>query len=391
LFYPKGVAVDSIGNVYIADNNNQRLRVVNTTGFISTFAGTGQYGNSGDGGKAALATFQSVTGVAIDSKGNIYILDRSSSTVRQVNTSGFIHAFAGNGSYGFGGDGGLAISSAVDSPDSIAVDTQDSIYICDTNNFRIRRVNSSGIITTVAGSGSDQYTGDGQIATVAGVPYPQGVASDTNGNIYISGNACTVRKVTSTTNIISTFAGSSTRCDFGGDGGAAVDAVFNNVAGIATDSNGNLYICDSINNRIRKVSPFASATGFATTGPASSGIVATSATATVTSSGTPAMTAQAGVAAPIFSQTAIIGIAAGVGGTALVIAVVAVIIVIARKRRSPRAHQQTSIQLSNVSVAKLIKNIQIQERLGGGEFGEVYKGIWQVIHPLVSIYEIFFK
>jgi trimeric autotransporter adhesin len=186
---PYGVAVDASGNIYIADTYNYRIRIVTkSTGIISTVAGTGSYGYSGDGGQATSAALDYPCGVAVDASGNIYIADTYNYRIRMVTKStGIISTVAGTGSYGYSGDGGQATSAALNSPYGVAVDASGNIYIADTYNYRIRIVTkSTGIISTVAGTGSYGYSGDGGQATSAALRSPYGVAVDASGNIYIA-------------------------------------------------------------------------------------------------------------------------------------------------------------------------------------------------------------
>jgi len=249
---PFSVAVGSTGNIYIADGSNNRIRKVNTSGIISTVAGNGTAGYSGDGGAATAASLSSPYGVAVDSAGNIYIADRSNNRIRKVNTSGIISTVAGNGALGYSGDGGAATAAQLSSPHRVTVDSSGNIYIADTGNYRIRKVNTSGIISTVAGNGTQGYSGDGGAATAAQINNPYGVAVDSAGNIYIADNGNKrIRKV-NTSGIISTVAGNGTG-GYLGDGGVATAAQLNNPYGVTVDNNGNIYIADTSNRRIRKV------------------------------------------------------------------------------------------------------------------------------------------
>jgi len=245
---PQGVAADRAGNLYIADTTNVRIRKVNTSGVISTYAGNGTSAFFGDGGLATSAELISPRRVAVDSSGNLYITDFL--RIRKVNTSGIISTVAGNGTSGFSGDGGLATSAKLNSPLGVAVDSAGNLYIADFGNQRIRKVNTGGIITTVAGNGTSGFSGDGGLATSAKLNSPQGVAVDSAGNIYIadSGNQ-RIREV-STSGVISTIAGDAIS-GFSGDGGPATLAELNNPQSVAIVSTGNLYVMDSANLRVR--------------------------------------------------------------------------------------------------------------------------------------------
>jgi hypothetical protein len=221
---------------------------------ISTVAGTGTAGYTGDGGPATAAEINTPFGIAADSSGNVYIAEWSNHVIRKVSASGIITTVAGVGGSGFGGDGGAATAASLNHPEGVAVDNAGNIYIADSFNNRIRKVNASGTITTVAGNGSPGFTGDG-VATQVAVNDPSGVAVDNNGNLYIADNAShRVRKLALSTGIISTIAGTGT-AGFSGDGGPAVAAQLDHPTHLAFDKAGNLFIADYSNNRIRKVSP----------------------------------------------------------------------------------------------------------------------------------------
>jgi uncharacterized protein (TIGR03437 family) len=246
-----GLAVDSAGNLYIADDGHQRVRKVDTQGIITTVAGNGHQGFSGDGGAATDAQLFRPSAVAIDSAGNLYIADMLNSRVRKVNTDGVISTIAGNGAIGYSGDGGPATSAAMFEPTGIALDSAGNVYIADQNAYVIRKVNTAGIISTVAGSGAFGFSGDGGPATSAELSGPYDIAVDSGGNLYIADhNNHRVRKV-DTNGIITSIAGGGSGAGIG-DGGAPTSAVVN-PAGIAVDSSGNYYIADLENNRIRKV------------------------------------------------------------------------------------------------------------------------------------------
>jgi trimeric autotransporter adhesin len=265
LKYPYGVAIDASGNIYIADTYNHRIRMVTkSTGIISTVAGTGPDWYSGDGGLATSAALYNPQGVAIDASGNIYIADTNHDRIRMVTKStGIISTVAGTGSNGYTREGGLATSAALNLPRGVAIDASGNIYIADTNNNRIRMVTkSTGIISTVAGTGSSGYSGDGGLATSAALYYPQGVALDASGNIYIADTYNSrMRMVMKSTGIISTVAGTGSS-GYSGDGGLATSAALNYPYGVAIDASGNLYIADTNNNRIRMFSLYLRDTAF---------------------------------------------------------------------------------------------------------------------------------
>ena len=253
LSYPYRVAVDGAGNLYLADSFNHRIRRVSPSGIITTVAGNGTQGYSGDGGAATSAQLSAPQGVEVDGAGNLYIADTSNQRIRRVSPSGIITTVAGNGTYGYSGEDGVATSTPLSGPIDVAVDGTDNLYIADSKNNRIRRVSASGVIRTVAGNGTGGYSGDGGAATLAQLSFAFGVAVDGAGNVYIADtlNNC-IRRV-SPSGIITTVAGSGTY-GFSGDGGHATLAQLSSPNGVAVDSTGNLYIADSFNDRIRRVS-----------------------------------------------------------------------------------------------------------------------------------------
>ena len=249
---PNSVAVDGAGNLYIADTWRQRIRKVDAAGVISTVAGAGTFGYGGDGGPAVEARLIRPTGVAVDGAGNLYIADSWDQRIRKVDAAGVISTVAGDGTDGYGGDGGPATAAQLNYPNSVAVDGAGNLYIADSGNGRIRKVDSAGVISTVAGDGRGGYGGDGGPAVAAELYSPKGVALDGAGNLYIAtGNR--IRKVDAA-GVITTVAGSGMG-GFGGDGGPAATAQLNNPAGVALDGDGNLYIADLGNDRIRRLTP----------------------------------------------------------------------------------------------------------------------------------------
>ncbi len=254
-FHPDGLTLDSAGNIYIADQNHNRIRKVDVGGVITTVAGNGNTQFSGDGGLATSATVYIAgnhNGLAVDAAGNLYIADDGHHRIRKVDAKGIITTVAGTGNQGFSGDGGLATSAQLFRPSGVAVDGAGNVYIADTNNRRIRKVDTSGIITTLAGTGAFGYSGDGANATLATMEAPVDVALDAQGNVYFTDqDAATVRKV-NLAGIISTVAGNGTT-GFSGDGGPGPSAALASPYSATVDSLGNIYISDYGNHRIRKV------------------------------------------------------------------------------------------------------------------------------------------
>ncbi len=254
LNYPSGVALDTAGNMYIADRKNSRIRKVNTAGVISTFAGNGTVGYTGDGAAAAAAQLDSPTRVKVDLAGNVYIADAGNNAIRKVDLSGNISTIAGNGTAGFGGDGGPAGSALLNAPQDMAVDSTGILYIADYKNSRIRKVDLSGNISTIAGIAYPGYSGDSGMATNANIFEPTGIACDPAGNIYFSDFAnARIRKINAVTNVITTFAGNGIQ-GYGGDNGPAKSAKIYFPQGLAINSAGGVYICDKGNNRLRYAS-----------------------------------------------------------------------------------------------------------------------------------------
>jgi len=257
LNYPAGVAMDSQGNLFIADYANNRVRKVNNNGIITTVAGSALAGNgngsfSGDGGPATSAALNGPYAVAVDAWGNLFIEDQGDDRVRKVNTNGIITTVAGNGTHSFSGDSGFATNAALANPAGVAVDVAGNLYIADFENLRIRKVFTNGIITTVAGNGNRSFSGDGGAAINAGLDSPYGLTVDAAGNLFIADTANErIRKV-DTNGIITSVAGTG-EGTFHGDGGAATNSALNQPTAVAVDAGGNLFIADLGNNRIRRV------------------------------------------------------------------------------------------------------------------------------------------
>jgi sugar lactone lactonase YvrE len=304
--FPDGVALDTAGNLYVADTDNCVIRVVNARGTVTTFAGTGFCGYSGDGGRATAAMLDNPSALAFDPQGNLLVTDTGNSRIRKIDGSGTITTIAGNGTFGYSGDGGPATQASLGAPRGIASDAAGSMYIADSSNFVIRLVDSAGTIHTVAGNHTSGHNGDNGPATAAQIGSPNGVAVDSSGNFYIADSNNYIRKVDTTgtittvagtgfsgntgdggpgtsaaigfpqavlasgnvlyigtsssvwvldlaTGIIHLYAGAANANGYAGDGGLAVSAYFNNVAAFALDGSGNLLLADSENDRVREI------------------------------------------------------------------------------------------------------------------------------------------
>ena len=250
---PQAAAVDSAGNLLVADSFNNRIIRITPAGNATVIAGLGfppGAGYSGDGGLAANAQLNTPLGVAVDSSGNIFIGDSNNSRIRKIGTNGIITTVAGNGTFGFSGDGGPATSAQLNRPSGVAVDAAGNLYIVDNSNSRIRMVNTSGVISTIAGTGVNGGAGDGGPAIAAQLFLPTSIAIDAAANLYVTDSG-RVRKIVVGGNI-NTVAGGGC-CNNLGDGGPATAATFNNPNGLALDPSGDIFIADTNNNRIRVV------------------------------------------------------------------------------------------------------------------------------------------
>ena len=255
-----GVFVDGSGNIYIADSRNHRIRRVDAiTGIITTVAGTGAFGFAGDGGPAVQATLYLPEGVHGDASGHLYIADSDNHRIRRVDAiTGIITTVAGTGAFGFAGDGGPAAEAELAFPLGVFVDRSGALYIADTFNSRVRRVDgATGLITTVAGTGQEGFAGDGAPANQAALSRPEGVFVDRSGALYIADSANhRVRRVDGATGLITTVAGTGEgdyAGAYSGDGGSATEAGLGRPEGVFVDAAGTLYIADTWNNRIRRL------------------------------------------------------------------------------------------------------------------------------------------
>lgn len=267
---PRDVAVDSAGNVFLTDSGNSRIRKINTSGVISTYAGTGTAGLSGDGGPATAAQLSSPRGVDLDSSGNLYFADYNN-TVRKIAPNGTITRVAGTGVAGSSGDGGQATSATLSQPVDVVIDSAGNLYVSAFAGNRIRKVNTAGVMSTIAGTGSSTSSGDGGAATAAGLDQPAGLDVDANDNLYVSeydGNV--IRKISG--GLITRVAGNRS-AGFYGDGGSALSAQVNSPDGIVVTPTGDLLITDLANHRVRRVQAVGppDAPTFSSTSPASPG------------------------------------------------------------------------------------------------------------------------
>ncbi len=295
-FLPVGVAVDTAGNLFIADLTGHRVFKVDSTGQLTVVAGSGRRGSTGDGSPAPMAALDMVSGVAVDAIGNVFIADSGNRGIRRVDANtgiittlptgdgygvavdiagnlfiadryghsvrrvdaatGVMTTVAGNDGGGFSGDGGLATEARLSYPWGVAVDGEGNLFIADSGNFRIRRVDvTSGVIKTIAGTGERGWSGDGGSALNARLVNVRGIAADANGNVYFTNSfddgIDRVRRVDARSGMISTVAG--TFGGFGGDGGPATEARLHVASGVAVDKNGDLFIADAQNQRVRRV------------------------------------------------------------------------------------------------------------------------------------------
>jgi hypothetical protein len=252
LHFPRHIAADNAGNVYIADQNNNAIRKINTSGIISRFAGTGTLGYTGNGGPATAAEINFPQSVAADRHGNIFIAEQN--TIRKIDAAGIIWPVAGNNSLApdYSGDGGPATAALLHNPAGLCIDTAGNLYIADSRNNVIRKINSSGILSTVAGNNTMGYTGDGSAATLAKLNIPMGVAIDAAGNLYIADQQNHAIRKVNPAGIISTISGNGTS-GYAGDGGPAIAGKFFNPSGITITPAGTLFIADAFNKVVRKI------------------------------------------------------------------------------------------------------------------------------------------
>ena len=257
LNFPSGAFIDDAGVLYIVDTGNHRIRKVDSEGIITTVAGIGFSGFSGDEGPAVRARLSYPTDVFIDRFENIYIADPGNRRIRKVDASGVITTVAGSGRWGFSGDGGPAVFARLNSPTAVFKAASGDLYVADSGNSRVRKVDPAGIISTMAGNGTMAFSGDGNQATHASLFFPNDIWMDDQGNLLISdGDNHRIRKVDQNGSI-ATVAGygidEHRHMHFSGDGGLASNALLSFTAGVFVDRWNNIYISDSSNHRVRRV------------------------------------------------------------------------------------------------------------------------------------------
>ena len=251
---PTGICGDPAGNLYINDVGNQRIRRVDRGGTITTFAGNGSPSSSGDGGSASAASIFLPIRCAVNSAGDLFVAEQGAHRIRRITAGGVISTLAGTGVRGFSGDGGPAAAAVLDNPTALAIDYAGNIFFSDQVNHRIRRITPAGIISTVAGNGTPGFAGDGGPATASSFNFPGGLATDQSGAIYVADSPNhRIRRITPD-GLVNSVAGNGTSA-FNGDGRQALSASLNAPFGVAVDAGGALYIADSANQRIRRVSP----------------------------------------------------------------------------------------------------------------------------------------
>ncbi|MDQ3946396.1 MAG: NHL repeat-containing protein [Actinomycetota bacterium] len=247
---PRTLVVDGAGNLFITDTENHRIVRIEPSGAMTVVAGTGKPGDGGDGGPATAAQLKDPHGIAVDAAGNVYVADSPNHRIRRIDPAGVIITVAGTGTAGFSGDGGPATAAQLNRPRNLIVAPDGALIIADTDNHRIRRVDRAGTITTIAGSGASEASGDGGPATAAGFADPRDVALDAAGNLYVADTmAHRIRRIDAS-GTMTTVAGTGAP-GFSGDNGPGTAALLNEPRGVAVDPAGDLFIADSSNNRVR--------------------------------------------------------------------------------------------------------------------------------------------
>jgi RHS repeat-associated protein len=258
LWLPTGIEVSDSGDVYISDLDRNQVFRVDANGIITAFAGNGVSGDSGDGGLATEAQLNHPTTVAFNSMGELIIADRSNQKIKKVGLDGIITTVAGIGVDGFSVDGTPATAARFNGPYAIAINSKDEIFFTDVGNHKIRKIGNDGLLTTIAGTGQQVIAveGEGGPATSAGLYYPRDIFFDSSDNLYIATGSQNAIRMVDHAGIIRTIGGMSGVAGFSGDGGPAVNAEFASVAGIAISDEGDIYVADRNNNRIRRLSSY---------------------------------------------------------------------------------------------------------------------------------------
>ncbi len=252
LFQPSYIVFDTLGNLYVGDRLNNRVRKIDTNGIISTFAGNGGGGSTGDGGPATAATIDHPYGLVFDHAGNLLIAEEYGHVIRKVSTTGQISTFAGTRYGGYSGDGGSATAANLNYPNYLAIDGAGNVYVTDNSNHRVRKIDTSGIITTVIGNGLVGFSGDNGAATAAEINFAGGITVDSNGNLYLADCLNNRIRKLNTSGVISTIAGTGTG-SYSGDGGMATAATMNLPIDVRFDGTNHLLVTDFNNRRVRSI------------------------------------------------------------------------------------------------------------------------------------------
>lgn len=241
--YPSGLALDSNGNVYVADTANNMIRMITPSGVVSTFAGSST--NGSNNGPVSAATFYSPSGLAFDSNANLYVADTNNQLIRVISATGTVSTLAGGG---FGSNNGTGNAASFRYPSDVTVDSSGNVYVADTNNHMIRMITPAGVVTTLAGSTTRGSTND--IGSAASFFAPFGVDVDANHNVYVADTGNNMIRMITPAGVVTTLAGSTTSGSANGNG---TSASFNSPNGVAVDTNGVVYVADTNNNMIRLI------------------------------------------------------------------------------------------------------------------------------------------
>ena len=246
---PQAITLDALGNMYVADTNNNKIRKITAAGVVSTLAGSGSFGSAN--GIGTVASFNFPTGIAVDASGNVYVADSFNNKIRKITSAGIVSTLAGSITNASGNLDGTGTAATFNSPKGVAVDASGNIYVADSFNHKIRKITPAGLVSTFAGSGSNgSADGTGILATFS---YPTGLAIDASGNIYVAdqGND-EIRKITAA-GVVTTLAGSAGHVYPGSADGIGTAARFDDPSGVAVDASGTVYVADTLNHKIRKI------------------------------------------------------------------------------------------------------------------------------------------